>query len=53
MKEWAFKDHFAGAVIDNKTGEKLENRDLIKRPDLQERWSTFLSNKLGRLAQGI
>lgn len=36
MKEWAFKDHFAGAIIDNKTGSKLEYRDLIKRPELRK-----------------
>ena len=53
MKERAFKDHFAGAVMDGKTGEKLEYRDLIKRPELRERWSTSLANELGRLAQGI
>ena len=53
MKEWVFKDHITGAVVDNKTGKKLEYRDLIKRPELKERWSTSLTNELGRLAQGI
>ena len=53
MKEWAFQEHFAGAIIGDKTGEKLEYRDLIKRPELQEQWYKSLANKLGRLAQGI
>ena len=53
MKEWAFEEHFAGAIIDDKTGEKLEYIDLIKRPELQERWYKSLANELGQLAQGI
>ena len=46
IREWAFKDHFAGAVIGNKTGEKFEYRDLIKKSGLGQRWSTSLANKL-------
>ena len=53
MREWAFKDNFAGAIIGENTGKKLEYRDLIKRPELQQRWSVSLSDKLGRLSQGI
>ena len=53
MKKWAFQEHFAGAIIDDKTGEKIEYRDLINRPELQERWYKSLANELGRLAQGI
>ena len=53
MKEWAFKEYFAAAVVDKKTGKKLEYRDLIKSPELRERWSTSLANELGRLAQGV
>ena len=37
LNEWAYKEHFAGAIIDDKIGEKLEYRDLIKRPELKER----------------
>jgi hypothetical protein len=51
MREWAFKEHFAGAIIDDKTGKKLECRDLIKRPNLRECWSTSHANKLGHLSQ--
>ena len=53
LDEWAYKDYFAGAVIDGKTGESLEYRDLIKRPDLRDKWFTSLANKLGQLAHGI
>ena len=53
MKEWAFQEHFADAIIDDKTGKNLEYRDLIKRPELRERWYKSLANELGRLAQGI
>ena len=42
-----------GAILDKKTGDKLEYRDLIKRPKLRERWMRFLANELGRLSQGI
>ena len=42
MKEWAFQENFAGAIIDDKTGEKLEYRDLIKRPELQQRCGRML-----------
>ena len=51
LNEWAYD--FVGAIIDEKTGEKLEYRDLIKRPELRQRWEISLSNELGRLAQGI
>jgi len=30
MAEWAYHDHFAGAIIDETTGESMEYRDLIK-----------------------
>ena len=53
MDEWAFEDYFAGAIIDETTGESLEYRDLIKRPDLRDVWFHSLANELGRLAQGI
>ena len=53
MEEWAYKELFAGAIIDEKTGESLEYRELIKRPEVKEKWFTALANELGRLAQGI
>ena len=53
LDEWAHDFYFAGAIIDETTGEKMEYRDLIKRPELMETWYTSLANELGRLAQGI
>ena len=29
LDEWAYKEYFAGAIIDDKTGQSLEYRDLI------------------------
>ena len=46
------KEFFAGSIIDEKTGEALEYRDLIKRPDIKEIWERSLANELGRLSQG-
>ena len=53
MSEWAYKEYFAGAIIDENTGEALEYRDLIKRPELKQIWFRAFANELGRLAQGI
>ena len=53
MDEWAYKYYFAGAIIDQETGKKLEYRDLVKRPEKREQWLRSLANELGRLAQGI
>ena len=53
MSEWAYKDLFAGAVIDEVTGESLEYRDLIKNDKYRDIWATSLANEFGRLAQGI
>ena len=39
--------------IDDKTGEALEYRHLIKHPKYKDVWETSLANKFGRLAQGI
>ena len=47
------QEYFAGAIIDDKTGESLEYSDLIKRPELRNMWFASLANGLGRLAQGI
>ena len=53
MSEWAYEDLFAGAVIDEVTGESLEYRDLIKNDKYRDIWATSLANEFGRLAQGI
>ena len=53
LDEWAYNTWFVGVILDEKTGDKLEYRDLIKRPELRERWMRSLANKLGRLSQGI
>ena len=51
--EWALQDCFAGAIIDKATGESLEYRELIKRPETRETWFKSLANEIGCLAQGI
>jgi hypothetical protein len=43
----------AGAVLDSKTGELLEYRHLIKRPEYQEVWGAGFGKEIGRLAQGL
>lgn len=53
MDEWAFQQYFAGAIIDEETGQAMEYRDLIKHPKHKNTWEFSLANKLGRLAQGI
>ena len=53
MDEWAYHDHFAGAIIDETTGKSLEYRDLIKDEKIRLIWERSLANKIGRLAQGI
>ena len=53
LDEWAYTEYFAGTTIDDKTGQSLEYRDLIKRPELRDTWFKSLANELGRLAQGI
>ena len=53
MDEWAYHDHFAGAIIDGITGESLEYRDLIKDEKRRIIWERSLSNEIGCLAQGI
>ena len=53
LDDWAYDAYFVGAILDEKTGDKLEYRDLIKRPELRERWMRSLANELGRLSQGI
>ena len=53
MNELAFQEYFAGAITCKETGQPLEYRDLIKRPEVKEIWEKALSNELGRLAQGV
>ena len=53
MEEWAYKEYLAAAIIDETTGEAMEYRDLMKKPDLKALWERFLATELGRLAQGI
>jgi hypothetical protein len=43
----------AGAVLDPKTGELMEYRHLIAKPEYCEVWSKANAKEIGRLAQGI
>ena len=44
---------FAGAVLDSATGEMLEYRHLIKRPQYKDTWmNKSFGDEVGRLAQG-
>ena len=53
LDEWAYREYFAGAIIDDKTGQSLEYRDLIKWLESRDTWFKSLANELGRLAQWI
>jgi hypothetical protein len=44
---------FAGAVMDEETGDMLEYRQLIKRPKYRDMWSKAFGKEIGRLAQGL
>ena len=48
-----FLADFAGAVLDDETGELLEYRHLIKRPKYKKDWGFSFGNEIGRLAQGM
>jgi hypothetical protein len=48
-----FLADFAGSVLDAETGELLEYRHLIKRPQYKDDWGHSFGNKIGRLAQGM
>ena len=52
MKE-NFREEFAGAIIDEATGNSLEFRHLIKLEKYRAIWTKSFANELGRLAQGI
>jgi hypothetical protein len=43
----------AHAVANTFTGQQLEYRHLLMRPDLKPIWERAFANELGRLAQGI
>ena len=43
----------AGAVLDSKTGELMEYRHLLKKPDYVDVWSKAGGKEIGRLAQGL
>ena len=45
-----FLTDYAAAVLD-KSGELLEYRHLIKRPEYKEQWGYSFGNEIGRLAQ--
>ena len=53
MAEWAYHEHFAGAIIDEVTGNSMEYRDLIKNEKLRLIWERSLANEIGRLCTGI
>ena len=48
-----FLTDFAGAVLDEETGELLEYRHLIKNPKYAKDWKYSFGNEIGRLAQGM
>ena len=48
-----FPKEFAGAIIDEATGNSLEFRHLIKLEKYRAIWMKSFANELGRLAQGI
>ena len=47
-----FLCEFANAVMDDKTGDMLEYRQLIKGAKYRDMWSKAFEKEIGRLAQG-
>jgi hypothetical protein len=47
-----FLCEFAGAVMDDQTGDMLEYRHLVKNPRYRDTWSKAFGKEIGRLAQG-
>eukprot|EP00957_Ditylum_brightwellii_P197889 15075220-Ditylum_brightwellii.AAC.1 len=43
---------FAGAIIDPKTGRKLQYKDLIQKEKYQDAWIKAFTKELDQLAQG-
>jgi hypothetical protein len=52
IQQQKYSEH-AQLVRDNKTGQYLNYRQLIRDPKHKEIWSTSAANKFGRLAQGV
>ncbi len=52
IQQQKYSEH-AQLVCNNKTGQYLNYRQLIRDPKHKEIWSTSAANKLGRLAQGV
>ena len=50
--ELAMFEQVANAVMDRKTGQLLEYRQLLKHPEYKKPWLTSSANEFGRLAQG-
>lgn len=48
-----FLCEWANSVLDGETGELLEYRHLIRRPQHKEIWGHSFGNEIGRLAQGM
>jgi hypothetical protein len=48
-----FLTNVVGPVLDGETGEPLEYRDLIRRPEHKDAWGYSFGNETGRLAQKI
>lgn len=44
---------WAGVVLDEKIGELMENRHLLRNPACRQVWGKASDNEIGRLAQGI
>jgi hypothetical protein len=45
--------HFIGAVIEDKIGNMLKYRHLVKNKSTRALWETSFANKIGKLFQGI
>ena len=44
---------YVASVLDGNTGELLEYRHLIKKPEYKKEWRFSFGNEIGRLAQGM
>ncbi len=50
MAEWAYHEHFAGAIIDESTGESMEYRDLIKMKSFNQSGNVHSQTRLAASA---
>jgi hypothetical protein len=48
-----FQPDVCNHVLDPDTGQKLEYRHLLQRPESADMWTRSFANEVGRLAQGI